>query len=315
MILGDMACEVLSMNKFRSAILGGAGAGSAGPLVSTKKGRNAEGERLASVEIPRDTGRSTDHRDEDRHRLARETAVIGYKGSKLPADLINLSGGGAMIEADIEPRLWDRVDLYLGEGSPIECAVRWLRKNRIGLEFAHETHIECAPEQRDALLLDVIRRSFPDLVATVPMVSPESDAEPAEASRRGEPRHPLIWNGAILWQHDVHTVRLRNISASGALIDSPIDFPEGVELLLDLGHSGQYFATVGWARGGQAGLVFKRPFDLALLAAGKPEVAPQVWDKPSYLDRSSGQASPWASEWERRQLSELRTDLEGFLKR
>ena len=26
--------------------------------------------------------------------------------------------------------------------------------------------IECAPEQRDALLLDVIRRSFPDLAAT-----------------------------------------------------------------------------------------------------------------------------------------------------
>ena len=81
----------------------------------------------------------------------------------LDADLINLSGGGAMIEADLKPRLWDRIDLYLGAGSPIECAVRWLRNGRIGLEFAHETQIECDEAKRDALLLEVIRRSFPDL--------------------------------------------------------------------------------------------------------------------------------------------------------
>jgi hypothetical protein len=210
------------MNKFRSAILGGSGVVPSTPIVHSKSGGKAEGDRLVSVEIARDAGRSADHRDEDRHRLARETATIGYKGKKFEADLINLSGGGAMIEADISPRLWDRVDLYLGEGSPIECAVRWLRKNRIGLEFAHETRIECDADQRDALLLDVIRRSFPDLVATVPMVMPEPEpdldapAGAADASRRGETRHPLIWNGSILWQHDTHTVRLRNISASGA---------------------------------------------------------------------------------------------------
>jgi hypothetical protein len=312
-----MACEVLSMNKFRSAILGGSAVVPSTPIVHSKSGGKAEGDRLVSVEISRDAARSADHRDEDRHRLARETATISYKGKKLEADLINLSGGGAMIEADISPRLWDRVDLYLGEGSPIECAVRWLRKNRIGLEFAHETRIECDAEQRDALLLDVIRRSFPDLVPTVPMVTPEPepDAPAADASRRGETRHPLIWNGSILWQHDTHTVRLRNISASGALIDAQVDFPEGIELLLDLGHSGQYFATVSWVRGGQAGLLFKQPFDLALLAAAKPDVAGQRWDKPSYLDLSSGQASPWASEWERSPLADLRDELEGFLKR
>ena len=304
------------MNTFRSAILGGAGIAPSTPLVTTKKGGKAKGERLGSVEISRDAGRITDHRDEDRHRLARETATIEYKGKKLEADLINLSGGGAMIEADIRPRLWDRVDLYLGEGSPIECAVRWLRKGRIGLEFAHETHIECDPEQRDALLLEVIRRSFPELVTALPVVppAPEAEAAPDAVSRRGEIRHPLIWNGVILWQHDVHTVRLRNISASGVLVDSQIVFPEGVELLLDLGQSGQYFATVSWSRGSQAGLLFSKPFDLSVLAAGKPEIAGQRWDKPKYLDLSSGQSTPWASEWERRQLAELASDLEGFLK-
>ncbi len=307
------------MNKFRSAILGGAGTVPSTPLVTAKRGGKAEGDKLNSIEVAREASRSADHRDEDRHRLARETATIGYKGKKLTADLVNLSGGGAMVEADISPRLWDRIDLYLGEGSAIECAVRWLRGGRIGLEFAHETRIECGAEERNALLLDVIRRSFPDLVGAgaPPVVEPAPAPEPAptDATRRGDIRHPLIWNGAILWQHDVHVVRLRNISASGALIDAPLTLPEDVELMLDLGHSGQYFANVSWSRGGQAGLVFKVPFDLALLAAAKPEIAARHWSKPSYLNLASGQASPWESEWERRDVAELRSDLEGFLKR
>ncbi len=303
------------MNKFRSAIPDGAGIAPSMPLNRGKRGGKVQGDYLNSVEIPRDVVRGAAHRDEDRHRLARETATIGCQGKKLEVDLINLSGGGAMIEADISPRLWDRIDLYLGAGSPIECAVRWLRGGRIGLEFAHETQLECAPEKRDALLLDVIRRSFPDLAATVPMVDPEPESDPVATSRRGDVRHPLIWNGEILWQHDVHTVRLRNISASGALIDAQFDFPEGTELMLDLGKSGQYFATVGWARSGQAGLVFKQPFDLSVLSAAKPEVTGQRWDKPAYLDHNAGEDSPWASEWGRSPLAELRADLEGFLKR
>jgi hypothetical protein len=52
-----------------------------------------------------------------------------------------------------------------------------------------------------------------------------------------------------------------------------------------------------------------------VLAAAKPEVASQNWDKPNYLDLSSGQASPWESQWDRRELAELREELEGFLKR
>ncbi len=309
------------MNKFRSAILRGTKSAPSTPLVATKKGRKASGDDLNSVSIARETQRSADHRDEDRHRLARETATIAYKSKRLEVDLINLSGGGAMIEADIDPRLWDRVDLYLGAGSPIECAVRWLKGGRIGLEFAHETRIECDDAQRDALLLDVIRRSFPDLPVTAAAAAAPAEAvaeaptEPADASRRADIRHPLIWNGSILWQHDVHNVRLRNISSSGVLIDSQVIFPEGNEVLLDLGASGQYFATVGWSRSGQAGLVFKQPFDVSVLAAAKPDVAPQRWNKPSYLDLESGQESPWASEWDRNELSTLRSELEGFLKR
>jgi hypothetical protein len=310
-----MACEVLSMNKFRSAILGGAKPASSTPLVATKRGGKADGDRLDSIEVARDAGRSADHRDGDRHRLARETATITFKGKTVEADLDNLSGGGAMIEADIKPRLWDRIDLHLGDGGAIECAVRWLRGGRIGLEFAHETRIDCAPEQRDAILLDVIRRSFPDLAASAPVVAAApATSEPATVTRRATLRHPLIWNGTILWQHDVHSVRLRNISTSGTLIDAQVTFPEGAQLMLDLGESGQYFATVGWSRSGQAGLRFDQPFDLSARAAARPDVAPQSWDRPSYLDLSSGQSSPWASQWERSDLDELRSELESFMR-
>lgn len=276
------------MNKIRSTILGGVPSAPATPSAN-------------------------DHRDEVRHRLAREIATIGYDGATFEVDLINLSGGGAMIEAAISPQLWDRVDLYLGEGSPIECAVRWLRGGRIGLEFAHETQIECAPAERDALLLEVIRRSFPDILPASP-AEPEAKADAADPSRRLASRHPLIWNGKIAWQHETRTVRLRNISASGVLIDSQIDFPEGAELILDLGKSGQYAVTVGWSRGGQAGLVFKAPFILSSLAAARPEVAPQRWQRPAYLDRCADQSSPWESGWDRSALADLGADLAGFLK-
>ena len=98
--------------------------------------------------------------------------------------------------------------------------MRWIRDDRIGLEFAHETQIDCAPEERDALLLDVIRRSFPDEVAPS-TASRAGRSPPAERRRRRrsrerrrtERRHPLIWIGRrSTYNHGSDKVRLRNIS-------------------------------------------------------------------------------------------------------
>lgn len=303
------------MNSFRSAILKGKSAEPANPVVSEKHGKDSDGEDLASLQIPRDASRSANHRDGDRHRLSGETATIVFKRKKHDVELINLSVGGAMIRADIKPRLWDRVDLILGEGGALECAVRWLRGARIGLEFAHETRIDCAPEARDALLLDVIRRSFPHAAALPAREEPAAEpvAAPTEPTRRGDQRHPLIWNGEIFWQHDSHTVRLRNISASGALIDTQVAFPEGAELMLNLGEDRQLFATVSWSRGGQAGLLFKQKFNLSKLAAAKPEIA-QGWHRPN-RPATAEDSSAWADEWQRSSLEQLREELEGFIKR
>ena len=57
-------------------------------------------------------------------------------------DLINLSGGGAMVRGGFNPLLWDRVDLHLGDHGTIECVVRWMRGERVpyGVEVVVRRH-------------------------------------------------------------------------------------------------------------------------------------------------------------------------------
>src|SRR5690242_11271495 len=117
MIAGDMSCEVRSMNSFRSSLpAGGGNRLPSSPLLSQKKKRGAESDDLTSIPIARDSRRNADHRDGDRHRLADEKIRIDHAGESREAELINLSGGGAMVEVDFTPRLWDRVELHLGSG-------------------------------------------------------------------------------------------------------------------------------------------------------------------------------------------------------
>ena len=310
------------MNSFRSAILSGKGLHPKDPVVRAKKGRSASEDDLASVEIPREETRSHNQRDDDRHRLDHEIATARFDGEEHQVDLINLSGGGAMIRADFAPRLWERVDLVLGEGGEIECAVRWLKGDRVGLEFAHETKIECDPEARDQLLLDVIHRSFPDVILPEREEAPAAEAtKPAQDddsvanTRRTERRHPLVWKGEVFYNHDNEQVRLRNISEHGALIESPATYPLGAEVLLDLNEAGQHFATVSWTCSDKVGLRFAKPFDLKLLGSSKPDVAPEMMIRPGPSRLSADQDNPWAEGWQRQSLEDLRQDLEGYLKR
>jgi hypothetical protein len=320
-----MACEVVSMNSFRKAILSGKGLHSGDPLLHDKQARGAEPDDLSSVEVPRSETRTGDHRDDDRHRLDQESVIVRFEGEEHQVDLINLSGGGAMIRADFAPRLWERVDLIFDEGAEIECAVRWLRDDRVGLEFAHETRIDCDIETRDALLLDVIRRSFGDVAISVARpdgeptvavpVTLKDDDDAIANSRRVERRHPLVWVGQVLYSHSSEKVRLRNISEHGALIESPITYPLGAEIYLDLDDAGQHFATVGWSCGDKIGLKFNQPFDLRLLSKSKPELAPSMMIRPGPSQIYADQNNPWAEGWNRQSLDEMREDLEGYLKR
>lgn len=312
------------MNSFRSAIDKGAGLHPSGPLMPGKKPSGAdEAKGLGSIAVPRDSVRNVNHRDDDRHRLQAETATLKVGRKSHSVELINLSGGGAMVSTDVVLDMWQKVHLGLGDCTPVECAVRWIKGDRIGLEFAHETQVGGDDAARDAMLLDVLKRSFPELavapvaarVAKVSVKPAEPVDEPTGAQRRVALRHPLIWWGEIHFSHDSTRVRLRNISETGALVDSDVAFACNSEVLLDMGGAGQHFAVVTWSRGGQVELKFASPFNIASLSKVKPEVATHQWARPSYLKGNRQSDAELSEGWQSSSLTDLREELEGFWKR
>lgn len=304
-------------NSFRAAVLSGRAGRNDDLVVRDKHGRCAEADDLASVEVPRSESRRGNHRNRDRHRLSGEVATVRYDGRDLPVELINLSAGGAMVRGEIGAALWDHVGLVLGDEDEIDCAVRWIKGGQVGLEFAHETRIECDDRSHDELLRAVIRKSFPDL-ARDPLAEPpepvtarhDREAEAAqvdpESEQRSARRHPLIWSGTIYRDSsNPETARLRNISQSGALVQCESQLRVGEEIFLDLGAAGQLEAAVRWTRGNQAGLDFAEPFDVQSLANSEPDIAASE-PEPAFGDQ---QAKAWAPGWRRPTIDELARDL------
>ncbi|MBX9797046.1 MAG: EAL domain-containing protein [Sphingomonas sp.] len=81
------------------------------------------------------------------------------------------------------------------------------------------------------------------------------------------PRLTLMRNALIAIGQNVGEVRLRNISASGAMIDG-LDFnrdPVGVAVRLEIIEGEQVAATIRWARDGKVGLEFAKRFDIERL--------------------------------------------------
>ena len=300
----------------RAKIFGNKDESRPSPVVDAKKPRGAKADMLHSISVAREETRRGNTRSDDRHRLSEQAVRVTHNGAAYDVQLINLSGGGAMVEGDFAPLLWDRVDLQLGEDGVIECAVRWLRENRVGLEFAHETRLECSADEQAALLRETINRSFPEIEFETTTEAPAPVQVPTTTNDgRRERRHPLIWSGTLHHDYQSTQVRLRNVSSTGALIECEDALRVGAEPLLDLGDAGSVFATVTWRIGDQAGLRFQEPFDLTRLARAKPDVAPAKWKTPAYLKAESTPDTPWAEEWGRMSLGELREELEGFMKR
>ena len=294
----------------RAKILGGARS-SDESILRSKRRKGASVESLDSL-IEREEARTNHSRSEDRHRLLDETVSVKRDGAVHKVELINVSGGGAMIGGDIELMLWDRLELQLGENGTVECVVRWLRNGRYGLEFAHETRIDCGADEQANVLREVIRRSFPDLEFEA-----ELDFQPRHsgAEGRGERRHPLVWSGTLHHDYQSTGIRIRNISATGAMIECSAMLTVGSEPLLELGDELSLSAKVAWVLGDEAGLRFDRPFDLQDLARARPQVTPEHWNPPSYLASEPDRDSPWAEHWRRMSVGELRQELEGFMKR
>ena len=283
------------------------------PVLTAKRPKGVRADELHSIPVTRQARRLGNSRFEDRHRLADEAVEITHGSKTYQAQLINLSGGGAMLTAPgFSPNLWDKLELRLGADGTIECAVCWIKGDRIGLEFAHETRLDCGAGEQAALLREVIGKSFPQLQFDAPA---SGSGEPVEDESRIAARHPLIWSGVLHHDHQSTNVRLRNISATGAMVESHVAVRVGAEPLLELGDAASVPARVEWAVGDQVGLRFLEPFDMRLLAASKPDVAPSQWVRPTYLASSNASDSPWDANWDRLTIDELSQHLEGFLKR
>lgn len=295
----------------RAKILGG---GSRSPDESILRSKKRKGASVGALEslIEREEARTNHSRSEDRHRLLDETVVIKRDEILHEVELINVSGGGAMIGGNVDLALWDRIELQLGENGTVECVVRWLRNGRFGLEFAHETRIDCGADEQAAVLREVIRRSFPDLEFEAELEAPVQEPD---AESRGERRHPLVWSGVLHHDYQSSNVRIRNISTTGAMIECPACLTVGSEPLLELGEELSISTKVAWVMGEGAGLRFDRPFDLQNLARARPQLTPAHWDPPTYLEGDSNRDSPWADHWKRMSVGQLRQELEGFMKR
>lgn len=307
-------------NSFRSAVLSGKVGRHEDLVVAKRKRAERAPDSLHGVHVKREERRRKNQRGGDRHRLTDEQATIVVGRRKHKVELINVSGGGAMIEGKLDLKLWDRVELRLGEDGLVECVVRWIADPRVGLEFAHETRLDCSDDQRAKVLREVISNSFGT-------VSFEHRQEPspveAESALQIEPgseqriarRHPLIWTGVLHHDYQSSPIRIRNISATGAMIECAEPVRLGTEPLLELSDAISVSGTVAWVVGDQVGFAFHSPFDLGQLAESRPEVAPSEWIRPAYLDSEADGDSPWDPRWNRLSVGELRSELEGYLKR
>lgn len=273
------------------------------PLLKVKAPRQRASGGLGSLPIRRTAARRSDDRHQVRRKCDGVRARLEHAGAISDVQLLNLSKGGAMIGCDLHPNIAERVTLHLGESDMIECLVRWVREQRIGLEFAHETQLRCSDQEQAAVLYEAIAGSGD---RPLQMVHQKED--------RSASRHPLIWSGQLVQGARSWKVRLRNVSPGGALVEGAIAVQAGTELLLDLGAAGAVKATVRWTAQSYAGLEFEQAFDLSLLGRTRPRVVPHTWLRPAYLEKDVPEDSPWDKGWNRKSLAEVREDLEGFLK-
>ena len=236
--------------------------------------------------------RATDRRRDERRTGLASTARIAFRGREQQVSVHNLSRRGAMIGGEIDASEGDRIAIQFQHCNPIHGTVRWVEDGRAGVEFAQQT----------ALLIP----------AHWKLVSGRRQGEaPTSGHKPRPPRHELLWECELLWDDGVAQVRLRNISAEGAMLDGTENVPVGTEVTLVLKSAGAIDGKVRWASSGQLGLQFDRKFDVRkLLAPGDVDTGSTPSRsgvlKPLYLESELDPSSPWAAPKEKLSRKELR---------
>jgi hypothetical protein len=278
------------MHELRSTIL--SGELKPATVVARKAKTRAEGagpSGLAKIAIKREEARVTNQRLEDRLRGIVESTTIVFRRRRQDVGVVNVSSRGAMIRAQIEPRIGEQIEILFDEKNRTRCIVRWVREGRIGLEFVNETIFWTSGD------------------ANGPAYQSDSPAPAAiHAVSEREPRQKLLRAGTLYWSGVSIPVRLRNISEGGVRIEGGRDLCPGAEVELDLGEAGFQIAEVRWSKDGQVGLRFAQSFDIETLAPSHvAERAPEVL-KPAYLETELQPDSPWAARFEKLSLTDLK---------
>ncbi|HWT11512.1 MAG TPA: EAL domain-containing protein [Allosphingosinicella sp.] len=119
------------------------------------------------------------------------------------------------------------------------------------------------------------------------------------------PRHSLIRRGSLHWRGGTLPVRLRNISADGAMLESAQPMASGSDVELDLFEGVRLAGEVRWSQDGRIGLRFAEAFDLKRLGkAGRAGAAGLL--KPDYLRSELQPDSPWAARQDRLTIKDVK---------
>jgi hypothetical protein len=280
------------MHEIRSTIFSGDEKPS---LVAHKaKGKAEPAGGLSRIAIKRQEARVTNQRLEDRHHGVVAQTTIVFRRKRREAGVINVSSRGAMLAADIDPRIGESLDILFTPETRTRCAVRWVREGRLGVEFVNETIFWETDPKGPVFHFE-------------PQTGAAATSERPKVER--EPRQRLLRSGMLYWGGVSIPVRLRNISTGGAQLEADRPLQSGAEVELDLGEAGFQVAEVRWSNDGQVGLRFAAEFDLDSLAParepGKEVAAPTVL-KPAYLETELQPDSPWAARFERLSLTQLK---------
>ncbi|MBW0145517.1 putative bifunctional diguanylate cyclase/phosphodiesterase [Sphingomicrobium clamense] len=114
-------------------------------------------------------------------------------------------------------------------------------------------------------------------------------AVPEGHAANREKRHRLMRRAVTAIDGEATEIRLRNISAKGALVECTRPVAPGTVLAIDIVGVGPVVGTVRWSQANRFGVQFDDVFDLARLTATKQEVKPTAPSmKPWYLEQPTG---------------------------
>jgi diguanylate cyclase (GGDEF)-like protein len=100
-----------------------------------------------------------------------------------------------------------------------------------------------------------------------------------------EPRHRLMRRAIAIVDGAKTEVKLRNISAMGAMVECNLAVSPGAALAIDVVGVGPVRGIVRWAQSGKFGVQFEQEFDLGRLAPKKERRDEIRMLTPSYLDK------------------------------